>query len=98
MRQTNQDSVAIYHVIVKPTLTSRELLVLQAYEGEPDLTLHEVAHKLNLPVNTISGRITALLEKGKIEVVKRRTSKFCGIPTRSCRKRPQFPEQDRLFS
>ena len=89
MRSLNHNSVAIWHTIVKPKVTEMEEMVLRAYRDGLDYTDLEVSDKLHIPINRISGRVGGLLNKGQLEVVSYRPSKFSGIASRACRVKPQ---------
>jgi DNA-binding transcriptional regulator YhcF (GntR family) len=61
-------SIMAYDSIQKE-LTSREMKVYEKVLTFPGITQRETAEKLGVPVHTISGRFTALENKGIIKVI-----------------------------
>lgn len=88
MRQTNQNSIAIYHMMVKPHLTKMQDFVLKAYEDGKAYTDHEIANDvLHVGINRVSGRVGELLGLGLLEEISPRASKYSHIASRCCRKK-----------
>lgn len=73
-RKVNSVSKANYFNIVKPELTTRENQVLEALEEISPAYTEQVANHMNMFSHQISGRITALISKGKVERVKKVTN------------------------
>lgn len=67
MRCVNQNSLLAYYADVQPELTKRESEVFNCLNDLGGGTLFDVAFRLGVPVNTISGRFTGLRKKGKID-------------------------------
>jgi DNA-binding MarR family transcriptional regulator len=61
-------SIMAYDSIQKE-LTPREMKVYEKVYTFPGITQRETAEKLGVPVHTISGRFTALENKGIIKVI-----------------------------
>jgi DNA-binding MarR family transcriptional regulator len=64
----NPNSLMAWESIQKE-LTPREMKVFEKVYTFPGITQRETAEKLNVPVHTISGRFTALENKGIIKVI-----------------------------
>jgi len=70
-RQTMNDNSKEAFNAVLPDLQKRELTVIEALRGLGKATMHQVAEKMNVGVNTISGRFTRLVRIRKIKAVDR---------------------------
>lgn len=62
MKQTQIQS----YILIKESLGKRHKQILELLSVTP-LTIHEISQSLNLPLNSISGRLTELEKKGKIQ-------------------------------
>lgn len=64
---TTQSSLSSFTAI-RPSLSRRQKEVLEAIRALGGrATMHEVAARLGIPLNAISGRFTELVKKGKID-------------------------------
>ena len=64
MQQTSLD---IWHATIKRELPKRQQAVLEIIEEFQPISLHQVARKLDTFPHVISGRITELKDKRRIE-------------------------------
>lgn len=64
-----------YHEKIKPELTERQQKVLEAIDKIQPCTMHEVADKMNVPLNTISGRFGELVKKEVLEITGKKERK-----------------------
>lgn len=89
MRNLNENSVAVYHLIVKKGLTDREYRVLTGYEDGLHHTDLEIGEIVNLRINSVTGRVGSLIEQGMIVVATHRPSPFSNIASRACQITPK---------
>ncbi len=81
MRTMHPNSIATYEEKVKPELSKRQSEVFEVLQRFDKLTLFEISmqlsfsRKMDVPINTISGRITELRKLGKIQEAGKRSIK-----------------------
>ncbi len=68
-RQMSPISITNYVEIVEPTLSKREMEVLDVFKTIAPCTCYDVSRKMGVGINVISGRFTGLRKKGKIKEV-----------------------------
>lgn len=74
--QAEANRLDTYFEKIKSELTNREFEVLSAVaEINKPCTMHEVAKYMNRDLNTISGRFSKLVEKGKLIITGRTENK-----------------------
>lgn len=73
-----QTSKQAYWNEVQPTLGERHHQVLKALKTRTDFSNNELAHFLNLPINSITPRVKELREKGLVKMIGTRKCKVSG--------------------
>jgi predicted HTH transcriptional regulator len=72
MRQMADTSIEAYEYLkTNNLLTQRQQEVFNCLKANGIMTAKQIARKLNKPLNTISGRITELINMGMVKVVGR---------------------------
>lgn len=70
------NSIKIYKDKIEPNLSEREYQVLTALQELTQGHVYDIAEKLNLPVNSVSGRLTALSNRQLIVADGYKLNKF----------------------
>jgi len=65
-RRMHKNSIESWHEVAKPKEDANKVKIYNILKSTPRLTMHQVAEKLQLPVNYISGRFTGLKDEGYI--------------------------------